>query len=1301
MKTATVVVLVLCVAVVAGFAPGGANGTSSAVGSMCRNAENSTIPTCKLHLHAVCEGKFCYLEITAFIFPLLAIVIGLVLQPLSRALHLPYTLLLLAAGTGLGALGCGVRLGWLTLSLQQWTHISPPDLFFYIFLAPLIFEAAFNTRWHIFRRLLLPILTAAFVIVLIQTFSIAAFTRGVSDDKAAWSWWPALMFGAMLSATDPIAVTATLKALGASENLGTLIEGESLVNDGSAFVLWEAFYENTIHEELHGKGELSPAQILASVMRASFGGLGIGIAFALIALAFLTFVYDEFEVETSLTLVVAFLGFWTAQAPQKLSGVIANVASGLILSAYGRPLVSQRVRHPLEEFWELIGWIANTIVFVHAGILTIAFMWPCNSHSLSVRDYMLIPAFFLFLQVIRVALFGAFYPIMSWGNKWYTWREALVVGMSGLRGSVSLIMALSVASANINESVRMKVIVWTTGIVFLSLVVNGLIIPWLLSVLGLDKPDKTREEFLRRARATMTQATLSTLDKLCVDIGFRAARWSYVLDNVIPRAWLNEKAASENYAHAAQQIFENSLTHRQSLEFMRSELHRISTVNDGRKSGEGFNAFDDNESIRLSLADRYSLSTSNSNVNSLNRRSLAPAPYRPISQSAENSVAGVTRRDDSGNLVSSHSGSRAPNTFDNLMHRRSSIHFDMQRYESAKTELDESRPYIEVIRKFAQNGASQSRTQPENDSERDREVRRRVLMTMLSHVRALSNSTLIEYRALVSLEEDIQSALDANDEGREYDLFSQLSKQSLYCRLFSRLVDKSKLSGESIVVASTIFSVLTEILKQDVLGESNTVRLETERLYDAAMYVLNELEMKSHDAFCWVHSQLAVHATVATQDVALEDMQRSGVIDSFEQKYLRNALVRVRRQHSIHPRVRWKKKNVEPRKLLPYHPLFADLKESFHKLSSQPVTALTPGHVISVKNGSLVVVLEGSLRPVNKSASKTQDLTSDDRVSPTGSAVRVRQWWGKSVSSDYEQKRPSSLLSSTEPQGARAPYHWCFGSASSLCASSLACSVNNAAGEECQVAEWRLSDKNYMACHMRDTTSVYFMREKTVRQNASASKSFRDEITRALARQLVLDSLADQQTQHLRALNESLGSSLDVHCVIGRALVLLERLPYMTVMAIHAGVSAGGTAMIQGPAVLINGVVRVSIADTSGLDGAANLLHAKLEGPALLPSGGLIIEQVDIDRNPRSDAEKAGEGPVLAHVLVDKQCSLYITAQQRLDRWTSEPYTIDMNGRFGIFRHVTDCAYSSHVSSQHGCSLSMSEESRMDSADNV
>lgn len=496
-----------------------------------------------------CQTEACHSQLTVLIFPFLALIFGIILQPLVGLLRLPYTLLLLFAGALLGAVGCATGLGMLTRSLRRWVHLEPPTVFFFVFLAPLIFEAAYNTEWHVFKRLLIPIVTLAFVIVILQVFAVAVFQLYVLR-TAYWNWWTALTFGAMLSATDPISVTATLKSAGASELLNVMIEGESLLNDGSAFVLWEAFFANA---KAVGAGEEveSAAQIVVRVLRLSLGGVAMGLLFGLVALLTLSLVYEAFEVETSVLLVVAFLGFWTAQVPAMLSGVICNVTSGLVLSAYARPLISPSVRDPLHHLWEYIAWAANTIVFVYAGLLVTAFTWSCSGQQHGWRDYVYIFIWFGFLQLIRFLFLAAFHPILSWRQAWFTPRHSIFVGLSGLRGAVSLILALEVAeAADLPSEVKSRVVLWTTGIVALSLLVNGLSVSPALSRLGLAKADATRVTFLARARSLMTQKSLAILDTLAVDGGSKAARWSYVRDNVLPSSWLDSSTV-DDYVRAS------------------------------------------------------------------------------------------------------------------------------------------------------------------------------------------------------------------------------------------------------------------------------------------------------------------------------------------------------------------------------------------------------------------------------------------------------------------------------------------------------------------------------------------------------------------------------------------------------------------------------------------------------------------------------------------------------------------------------------------------------------------------------
>ena len=104
------------------------------------------------------------------------------------------------------------------------------------------------------------------------------------------------------------------------------------------------------------------------------------------------------------------------RAPPTLSGVICNIASGLTIAAFGRHLVTPAVREPHAEFWEFLSWIANTIVFVHAGVLLTGFIWSCAGEPNRWYDYLYIIVYYLFLQAIRMGLIFMFLPLMRVRN---------------------------------------------------------------------------------------------------------------------------------------------------------------------------------------------------------------------------------------------------------------------------------------------------------------------------------------------------------------------------------------------------------------------------------------------------------------------------------------------------------------------------------------------------------------------------------------------------------------------------------------------------------------------------------------------------------------------------------------------------------------------------------------------------------------------------------------------------------------------------------------------------------------------
>ncbi|KAJ8610285.1 hypothetical protein CTAYLR_009068 [Chrysophaeum taylorii] len=169
-------------------------------------------------------------------------------QYLARLTGLPFTVIMLAIGLIVGHV-VTVHPSLDAPTIRAWYN-TDPHVLLYAFLPILIFESAFSTDTHIFSQMKWQILTLAAPGVLVSSVLTGVFVK-YGFQHYDWHWPTCLMLGAILSATDPVAVVALLKELGVSERLGTLIEGESLLNDGTAIVVFDVFKHALEHSRVY------------------------------------------------------------------------------------------------------------------------------------------------------------------------------------------------------------------------------------------------------------------------------------------------------------------------------------------------------------------------------------------------------------------------------------------------------------------------------------------------------------------------------------------------------------------------------------------------------------------------------------------------------------------------------------------------------------------------------------------------------------------------------------------------------------------------------------------------------------------------------------------------------------------------------------------------------------------------------------------------------------------------------------------------------------------------------------------
>lgn len=414
----------------------------------------------------------------------LAVSLGVATLPqiISWLHRIPYTLLLVIVGLGLAFVD--IRLVELS-----------PGLILSIFLPPLLFEAAWNLQWSDLKRDFFPICLYAIGGVVITVAGVAIGLNQFANVALPI----ALLIGACLSATDPVSVTALFRELGADKRLRTVMEGESLFNDGMAVVAFSA-----LSAMAYGASELTPQSILLEFVQVVGIGIGIGSTIGF-GISYITQRFDLPLVEQSLTLVSAY-GVYLLAEDLGGSGVIAVVATGLILGNFGSQIgMSPRTRVIVTAFWEFLSFFVNSIVFLLIGD---------QIHFTSLGKNLGIIAVTVGMMFLTRAI--AIYGLGWFSNRLTKIRipikEQTVLWWGGVRGSVSIALALSV-SRSLGD--RDAIIAAVFGAVLFTLLVQGLSIQPLMMALKLLGSQPLRQQYVEAiARHMALSRVLQHLDEV-------------------------------------------------------------------------------------------------------------------------------------------------------------------------------------------------------------------------------------------------------------------------------------------------------------------------------------------------------------------------------------------------------------------------------------------------------------------------------------------------------------------------------------------------------------------------------------------------------------------------------------------------------------------------------------------------------------------------------------------------------------------------------------------------------------------
>jgi monovalent cation:H+ antiporter, CPA1 family len=417
--------------------------------------------------------------------------LAVLMYPASHRLSIPYTVLLAMTGCLLGYFAeWGINLPHLgvlsdfLIGLQSFNISSDAVLF--IFLPVLVFEAALGIDSHRLMDDMGSILLLAIIGLLISAFMVGYALHWVSGASLI----VCLLLGAIVSATDPVAVMAIFKELQAPKRLSVLVEGESLFNDATAIVLF-----GILAAMLTGNSNvdiLSGVQAFLIVfLFGIFAGLAMGYSFCLV----LSKMGKYPLVQITLTLSLAYFSFILAEHYLHVSGVMAVVGAALVVGSFGRATLSPETWKKLHETWDHFAFWTNSVIFVLVGMVV-----PKIMGSVSLNEWVLLAVLVVTAFGARALILFGLLPLFEKKTAKINNAYKGVMLWGGLRGAVSLALALAVIENILfAPEIQRFIGVLVTGFVLFTLLINATTMRPVLSLFGLDQLDPADQIIRSRA----------------------------------------------------------------------------------------------------------------------------------------------------------------------------------------------------------------------------------------------------------------------------------------------------------------------------------------------------------------------------------------------------------------------------------------------------------------------------------------------------------------------------------------------------------------------------------------------------------------------------------------------------------------------------------------------------------------------------------------------------------------------------------------------------------------------------------
>jgi CPA1 family monovalent cation:H+ antiporter len=446
-------------------------------------------------------------EIEILVLLLVACVAGVAL----KKLNLPYTVGLVVVGLILSGLARNIP----ALEIINTFKLSE-ELILFIFVPPLIFESALNLDSRLLLRNLSPVLVLAAPGLLISTAIVGLVLAWLTP----LSLGQALLFGSLISATDPVAVIALFKELGVPKQLAILVEGESLFNDATAIVTFNIIL-GVIAAGAVGSNAIQQGTL---AFLASFvGGILVGAIFGYLMRSTMNLAKNNSLILATITTIIAYGAFLLAEEIFKVSPVMSVVSAGLVIGWYKSNCLEKETREYIGEFWEYTAFLANSLIFLLVGITASSFQFFTQ---VSKTQYLLSTLGITILTVLiaRAIVIFTLIPLVNFffSKSKIPVSYQLVSYWGGLRGAVCLALALSI---DVEFPNRDLIIILTLGIALFTLLIPGTTIGKLIQILQLNRPSVLEQIGQALARVIAKKQALKELKQIEIN--------NYFLPNLV------------------------------------------------------------------------------------------------------------------------------------------------------------------------------------------------------------------------------------------------------------------------------------------------------------------------------------------------------------------------------------------------------------------------------------------------------------------------------------------------------------------------------------------------------------------------------------------------------------------------------------------------------------------------------------------------------------------------------------------------------------------------------------------------